>query len=940
MGDWPLTFDQERLWFLHQLDPADSSYNMIAATRLTGELDITVLKAALNAVVDRHGAWRTTFPLVDGRPVQRVAPELRLRLPLVDLGGLPSHRREAAVLALAREEARRPFSLKHGPLVRATLARLSPREHVCITAFHHIVNDLVSFQLFWGELALLYTGQGAPLPPLPVQFADFAVWQRQWLAGEVLEREIDWWREQLRDFPRVLDLPGDRPRPPEQTSRGGREPVLLDAGLTEALRTLARREGVTRFMALLALSSVLFHRLSGQERLIVGTINANRGRPEVEPLLGFFVTQLPLAVDLSGDPPFRELLGRVRTAALGAFAHQHLPFGKLVEALQPERDASRMPLVQTVVQLLEGQSGGEPWLGSLRLEGIEVDNGSAAYDLMLGLTEYADHVAGPIEYNADLFDRTTVARLAEGLAVLMEAAAADPGLRLSALPVLTAPARHQMLREWNDSGAEYPTGGALHELIEAQVDRTPDAVAVTFEGASLTYGELDRAANRLARRLRSLGVGPEARVGVSLERSLELVVALLAVLKAGGAYVPIDPAGPPERQALILAEAAVRLVLTSVEALEAEEPSARLASGVIAANAAYVIFTSGSTGRPKGVINAHRRHPSTACCGCRTSYGLGPDDRVLQKTPFGFDVSVWEFFWPLMTGARLVMARPGGHQDPAYLVRTIAGGTGDDRALRPLDAPGVPGGAGSRGARRASLRRVFASGEALPAASWRQRFHGPLPGVRAAQPLRPHRGGGGRHLLALPRRGWRRGCPSAGPSPTPRIHLLDPRAAAGAHRGPRASCTSAASRLARGYLGRPELTAERFVPDPFAACRARASTARATWRAGCRTACIEYLGRLDYQVKVRGFRIEPGEIEAALAAHPGVREAVVLLREDRPGDRRLVAYVTPKNLDASRAASRPAAQPARAHGPRRLRDAAGPAADCQRQAGPEGPRPS
>ncbi len=902
VGDWPLTFDQERLWFLYLLDPASSSYNMITATRLAGDLDAAALEAALDGTLDRHGAWRTTFPLVDGRPVQRVAPELRLRLPLVDLGGLPPERREAAVLALAHEDARRPFSLERGPLVRATLARLSPREHVCILTVHHIVSDLVSFQLFWGELALLYSSLPSllSLPSLPIQFVDFAVWQRRWLQGEVLQQELDWWREQLRGFPLVLDLPGDRPRPPEQTSRGGRQPVFLDAALTEALRTLARREGVTRFMAVLALSAALFHRLSGQERLIVGTINANRSRPEVAPLLGFFVTQLPLAVDLAGDPTFRELLGRARAAALGAFAHQHLPFGKLVEALQPERDASRMPVVQTVVQLLEAHGGGgEPRLGSLALESLEIDNGSAAYDLMFGLVEHADHVAGPVEYNADLFDRTTVARMAEGLAALLDAAAADPGLRLSALPAFTSPARHQMLAEWNATAVSHPSGESLHELVEAQVDRTPEAVAVTFEGASLSYRELDRAANRLARRLRSLGVGPEVRVGVRLERSLEMVVALLAVLKAGGAWVPVDPASPAERLALLLEEADVRLVLTP-ERLGGEGAAERLPSGVSSAcaitagNAAYVIFTSGSTGRPKGVVNTHGGIRNRLLW-MQEAYGLGAHDRVLQKTPLGFDVSVWEFFWPLMTGARLVMALPGGHQDPAYLVRTIAAEGVTTVHFVPsmlqafLEEPDLA-------ARLPSLRRIIASGEAL-SLELRQRCLARLPGVELHNLYGPTE-------AAVDVTSW--DCRAAAGARVPigrpvantRIHLLDrerrpvPLGAAG-------ELCIGGVQLARGYLGRPDLTAGSFVPDAVSGLAGERLYRTGDLARWLPDGALEYLGRLDFQVKVRGFRVEPGEIEAALAALPGVRQATVLLREDRPGDRRLVAYVTPEGLATS-----------------------------------------
>ncbi|HEV7784612.1 MAG TPA: condensation domain-containing protein, partial [Thermoanaerobaculia bacterium] len=563
VGDWPLTFDQERLWFLYVLDPTTAA-NVFMATRLRGDLDVAALAAGLNGVIGRHGAWRTTFPVVDGQPRQRVAPELRLPLPVVDLSGLPAEKREPAVLALANDDARRPFSLELGPLVRATLARLSPREHVCVMTVHHIVSDLASFQILWGELAVLYEaahGNPSPLPALPAQFADFAVWQRRWMAGEVLQAELEWWRQQLRGFPLVLDLPADHPRPLEPASRGGRQPVAIDTARTEALRALSRREGVSRFMLLTALSATLFHRLSGQDRLIAGTLNANRSRPEVAPLLGFFITQLPLGIDLSGDPTFRELLARVRAVALGAFTHQHLPFGKLVEALQPERDRSRMPVVQALIQLLDAQPGAAASLGGLEIEGLDVFDGNARYDLMLGIFEHTDSMTGALEYDTDLFDPTTVARMGELLLALLDAAVTEPGLRLSALPAFTAAVRHQVLVEWNDTALPGEPEGLL-DLFATQAARSPETAAWEGEDWRLTFTELDARSNQLARHLRGLGIGVESLVGIYLERTAELAVAILGVLKAGAAYLPLDLSHPADRRDFMLADARAAAVVT------------------------------------------------------------------------------------------------------------------------------------------------------------------------------------------------------------------------------------------------------------------------------------------------------------------------------------------------------------------------------------------
>ncbi|MFY9826574.1 MAG: amino acid adenylation domain-containing protein, partial [Thermoanaerobaculia bacterium] len=903
VGDWPLTFDQERLWFLYVLDPATTAANMVMATRLRGDLDVAALAASLNAVIDRHGAWRTTFPVVDGEPRQRVAPALAISLPVVDLSALVDERREPAMLALADEDARRPFVLERGPLVRATLVRLAPREHVCVMVVHHVVGDLASFQIFWGELAALYeaaaSGRPSPLSALPAQFADFAVWQRRWMSGEVLQAELEWWRQQLAGFPLVLDLPADRPRPLEPAGRGGRWPVAVDPARTEALRALSRREGVSRFMLVTALSATLFHRLSGQDRLITGTLNANRSRPEVAPLLGFFITQLPLGIDLSGDPTFRELLGRVRSVALGAFTHQHLPFGKLVEALQPERDTSRPPVVQALIQLLDAQPGAAAGLRGLEIEALDVFDGSARYDLMLGLFEHTDFMAGWLEYDADLFDPATVARMGELLGALLAAAAAEPALRLSALPAFTAAVRHQVLVEWNDTALTTEPEGVLG-LFAAQAARTPEATAWEGDGWKLTFAELDARSNQLARHLRGLGIGAEDLVGIYLERTVELPVALLGVLKSGAAYLPLDLAHPAGRRELILADAGAAAVLTQERLLDllpqsgppricldtgwpeiAGERAEGLETESWPLRRAYVIYTSGSTGVPKGVDVSHR-NLANFLRAMRHLFVLGPGDTLPALTTLAFDISLVEMFAPMLAGGVTSLLTAETARDGVLLARALE-----------------------------SLRPPPAILQATPA-TWRMLLEAGWPGqpesrlVTTAEPLSRDFAD---RLLPLGRELWNlygptevtvwatawkvatAGAISIGrPYTETRIYLLD-RNFAPAPLGATGEVWIGGLGVARGYFRRPELTAERFVPDPLSG-EAGARLYRTGDLARLRPdGLLDYLGRADHQVKLRGNRIELGEIEASLRRHPAISEAVVLLREDRAGDPRLTAYL-------------------------------------------------
>jgi amino acid adenylation domain-containing protein len=908
----PLSFAQERLWFLEQLEPEGASYAMPAAVRLRGRLDLPALEASLGAIVGRHEALRTTFTAREGRPRQVISPELPrtpVLLPEIDLSALPAAVRDGESRRLASDSARRPFDLAAGPLFRAALLRLGEEENAVLGSMHHIVSDGWSVGIFVRELAALYgalaAGRPPVLPPLPVQYADFAVWQRDWLAGEVLAAEIAWWRERLAGAPPALELPTDRPRPAVQRFRGAQLPFRWPADLSAGLVRLGYRRGVTPFMLLLAGFATLLHRWSGQEDLVVGSPVANRTRSEVEGLIGFFVNTLALRAELSGDPGFGELLGRLRETTLAAYAHQDLPFEKLVEALQPERSLARTPLFQ-VLLVLQNAGGGELSLPGLTLSPVETATGTAKFDLTLSATASEAGFAGGWEFDRDLFDPATVARLADHLERLLAGAVADPEARLADLPLLSE-AERQQLAEWNATAADFPER-TLPALLAEQAARTPEAIALVFADESLSYAELAARAGRLAGELRRLGVGPEVRVGICAERSLALLVGLTAILAAGGAYVPLDPSYPAERLAFMLKDSGVPVLLTGgltggsnggglaasvpsheakVLSLDAPLPAATApappAPEIDPDHLAYVLYTSGSTGRPKGAMNTHRGIVNRLLW-MQERYRLGPQDRVLQKTPISFDVSVWELFWPLLTGACLVVARPGGHRDPAYLVETIRRREITFLHFVPallaafLEAPGVE--------RCVSLRQVVASGEELPA-DLERRFFSRL-GTRLENLYGPTEAAVDVTFWPCDPAGTADRVPIGRPVANTALHLLG-RDLQPVPPGAVGELCIGGVQVARGYLGRPDLTAERFVPDPFAAAGGR------LYRTGDLvrhrpSGELDFLGRIDHQVKIRGFRVELGEIEAALAAHPAVERSVVVVREDRPGDRRLVAY--------------------------------------------------
>jgi amino acid adenylation domain-containing protein len=902
----PLSFAQQRLWFLAQLDPESTAYNLPVAVRLAGPLDVAALGASLRGVVRRHEALRTIFVTVEGEPGQRIDTPGAAGLTLVDLAGLPAERREGEARRQASFEARRGFDLERGPLFRALLLRLAGDDHLVAATMHHIVSDGWSMEILVQEVAVLYeafaAGRPSPLAELPAQYADFAVWQRQWLRGEALEAHLGWWRERLAGAPALLELPTDRPRPPVQSSRGAVEPVRLPAALAAGLRNVARRHGVTLFMVLLGGFQTLLSRYTRSLDVSVGTPTAGRTHVEIEGLIGFFVNTLVLRTDLSGDPELGDLLGRIRETALEAHLHQDVPFEKLVAELEPERSLSRTPLFQ-VMLALQNVPRRELTVADLRMLPLEVGGSTAKFDLSLSLVELEEELVGSVEYATDLFDRVSVVRLLAHLERLLGGMAADPVGRLSSCSLLGAGEQAQVTREWNDTEVSHPSV-LLHERIAARALLAPDAVAVSCAGRELTYGELWRQADRLARALRSLGVSPEVRVGICMERSPELVVGLLGVLAAGGTYVPMDPEYPQARLLLLLEDSRASVVLTQARlvsrlpataasllildaVLESSEipdgPELKAGSLPLPANTAYVLFTSGSTGRPKGVMVPHRAlaHHMLWMQSC---YPLGEDDCVLQKTPIGFDASVWEFFAPLLAGGRLALAPAGEHRDPVRLVERLRA----ERVTVVQVVPALlkmlleqPGFAACR-----DLRRVYCGGEALEERV-KEKFRELLPEVAlinvygptettiqvSSQAFLP----GEEHAVSIGR-----------PIHNARLYVVDDRLEPLPIGVPGELLVGGRS-LARGYLDRPDLTAERFLPDPFgeaAGGRLYGTGDLVRWRS---TGELEYLGRIDQQVKVRGFRVELGEIEAVLGSHPAVRKGVVEVRGEGE-ERRLVAY--------------------------------------------------
>ncbi|MEG4228700.1 amino acid adenylation domain-containing protein [Microcoleus sp. N9_B2] len=895
--DLPLSFGQQQLWFLCQLAPDIPFYNEPITIRLPGSVNITALERSINEIIKRHEILRTTFAVVDGQPVMMIQDTFNVTLPVVNLEELPEIERETEALRLATLEAKQPFDLTEGPLLRGTLMQLGEADYRLFLTIHHIAIDGVSlYGLFMKELATLYSafalGLRSPLPELSIQFADFAYWQRQWLQGEVLENQLRYWKQQLADLP-TLQLPTDRMRSPMQTFRGARQCLALPQTLSVAIAKLSHHEGVTLYMTLLAAFKTLLYRYTGQTDIVVGTVTAGRNQPGIQQLIACFVNTVVLRTDLKDNPTFRQLIDRVREVTLGAFAYQDLPFEKLVEALQPERNLGQNPLFQVAFVLQPPMSGVDSMLNWSQLD---IDTETAKFDLTLELQETSEGIVGRFEYSTDLFNADTIDRMVGHFQTLLEAIVANPEQKIAELPILTEFERQQLVA-WNDTATDYPKDACIHQLFEEQVERSPDVIALVFEDEQLTYKELNQRANKLAHHLRNLGVTAEVMVGICVERSLEMVVGLLGILKAGGAYVPLDPAYPPERLTFMLEDAQVPVLLTQARLVESlpkyqgrivcldteweiierqseENPGYSLTPE----NLAYVIYTSGSTGRPKGVAIEHRNAVALLDW-AREVFTREDLAGVLASTSICFDLSVFELFVTLSWGGKVILAENALHLPtlPAALDVTLIN-TVPSAIVELLRMDGIP----------SSVRTINLAGEPLQNKLVQQLYqcntiqqvfnlYGPSEDTTYS-------------TYALVKKGVSES-PSIGrPIANSQVYLLNTQLQPVPIGVPGELYIGGAG-LARGYLNRPELTSDRFIPNPFSNKLGSRLYKTGDLARYLPDGNIEFLGRIDHQVKIRGFRIELGEIEAVLSQHPDVQESLVLNREDVSGNQRLVAYI-------------------------------------------------
>ena len=902
----PLSYAQERVWFMDQLAPGEAAYHIAVPLRVRGPLDVTALRAALAGLVARHESLRTRFPAdADGRPTVVVEDHVEVPLRIVPAAD------EAAARQLVDEAAVEPFDLATGPLLRALLVELADDDHVLFLGKHHIVGDGWSVDVMLRDVITLY--RGGSLPTMPIQYGDFAVWEAEQLGGPAAARHVDYWKERLAGI-EPLELPVDRPRPATQTYHGDYVELTVDRATTDALGDLSRQAGGTLFMTLLAAYQVFLARHARQHDFAVGASVAGRSAPELEDVVGMFINMLPLRADLSADPTFTELLVATQRGVLDAFEHADVPFAKVVQELGLPRDVSRSPVFQAmfVLQNYEmGRFSAAAAGADTSFAWTPMELRATRFDFELHLVEVQSGLWGKLVYNTDLFDRSTVERMADRFGALVRSVVATPARPVSTLDIATAEETALVVERWNDTAADFPDTATLHGIVEEQVVRTPDAVAVTIDGESQSYAQLNAMANRVAHRLLTAGVGAETLVGVCAERSLELVAGLLGVLKAGAAYVPLDPEYPADRLAFMVSDAAAPVVLVQSHLRDVLPPTDATVlvldhetewagepvhnpPPTTADQLAYVIYTSGSTGRPKGVPNTHRGIVNRLDW-MQKRYGLTASDAVLQKTPASFDVSVWEFFWPLQTGARLVLAKPGGHKDAGYLRDLLVSERITTAHFVPSMLTVFLGEDGIEAA--TALRRVICSGEELPhaaAVEFTTRF----------QDCELHNLYGPTEA-AIDVSAWHctpaalaevTAVPIGAPIANLRLYVLDERGTP-APVGVAGELHIGGVGLARGYHRRPALTAERFVPDPFSAdpgARLYRTGDLARWR---QDGTVDFLGRIDHQVKLRGLRIELGEIESALREQDGVTEAVVIVREDNPGDKRLVAYVVGSSAD-------------------------------------------
>ncbi len=904
-GPRPLSFGQESLWFFDQLDSNRPVYNFPQAMRLRGRLQVEALRQAFETIVHRHESLRTNFISANDRPTQMVSDKKSFALPVIDLSAQPEADCAREIECGIEREARRSFNLAEDLMLRACLFKRSGEEHVLLVSIHHIAADAWSLNLLNAELTALYEsfcgGKPSPLPALEFQYSDFALLQREQFQGERAAQQIGYWREQLAGELPVLELPTDRPRPMQQNFHGALKRFKFPIALLPSLNELSRREGVSVYALTLVALNILLQRYSRQDDIRVGSPLSTRNQTQTEKLIGYFLNTVVLRSDLSGNPTFQELLRKIHGNILGALTHPDVSLERLVEELKVPRHAGRNPLVEVLFQYLPAPPQ-LPKFHGLTVELRPVDNETAHFDLTLTLCNDGDGLMAEVEYNTDLFDAATIDRMLGHYQILLEAIVLNPAEKIADLPLLTTEEKQQLLVEWNETAVPFPTELSIVDLFEKQVAATPEAVAVIFEQEQLTYRELNEKANRLARRLKNLGVQPEDLVGICMDRSIEMLVAVHSVLKAGAAFLPLDPDYPQDRLRFMLDDAQAPVVLTmerlaasvnfgqrKTVCLDAPETVAaesddNLARKPSPEQLAYVIYTSGSTGQPKGVMISH-----SAICNqlfwMQSCFPLDGKDLILQKTSFSFDVAVWELLAPVLTGAALVMARPGGQRDAAYLAELIAEKNitilqnvpSTLRAL--LEEPEFK--------KCKSLKYVLCGGEKMPA-ELPQQFASVSNAVLSNN-YGPTESAIDATFWICPRGKSRSNLPIGRPIANTEIYLLDSHLQPVPIGVPGELCVSGRG-LARGYLRRPELTAEKFIRHPF-----HKNSAGRLYKTGdlaryLPDGNIEYLGRIDHQVKVRGFRIELGEIETVLRACSGVREAVVTARADGSGENRLAAY--------------------------------------------------
>ena len=907
----PLSFGQERLWFLNQLEPECPVYNESSALRLIGLLDVNALEKTFNDIIARHEVLRTTIALVDAKPMQRIAAHRTIELAAIDLSAHFSKDRDIEARRLIDEAVRRPFDLSNDLMLRALLLRLDHEEHILLVVKHHVASDGWSSEIFWREVATLYaafsSGQTANLPELPVQYADYAAWQRNRLAGEVLERHLSYWQKQLQDIPPAINLPTDRPRPAVQSYRGARQFFALSKELTQKLKALSRSRGVTLYMTLLAAFQTLLFRYTGQDDIVVGSPIANRNRTEIESLIGFFVNTLVLRTDLTNNPIFRELLERVRNVCLSAYSHQNLPFEKIVGELHPDRRLNPNPLFQVTFQLNINSRKPLNFPG-LRVEDVELEHPMSKFDLSLSMTDREESMSGRLIYNADLFEASTIERMVGHFQVMLEGIVANPDRPIRELPLLTEAEKHRLLVECNDTKTDYPNNKCIHEHFEAQVEKTPDAIAVVFEDQRLTFRELNNRANQLAHYLNKLGVGPEVLVGICVERSLEMIVGLLGVLKAGRAYLPLDPDDPKERLAFMLEDTQTHVLLTQArvhnnlpehrahvicldrEGIEIEQESTENPCRLVPAQSlAYVIYTSGSTGKPKGVAVEHRQL-SNYLLSIINRLDLTSQSSFATVSTLAADLGNTVIFASLCTGAALHVLSRDRVTDAEAMADYFSRHSIDCLKIVPSHFATLL----SASRREVVLpRKLLILGGEASDIDWVTRLATLAPNCRIVNHYGPTETTIGVMAYAVKKDAFPAGrlhLPLGRPIANTQVYILDqhlnpvPIGVAG-------EIYIGGQGLARGYLNRPELTSEKFTPNPFSA-----EPGARLYKTGDRARYlpdgnVEFLGRTDKQIKLRGYRIEPGEIEAGLKQHPDVREAVVLNRSGANGKKQLAAYL-------------------------------------------------